>query len=601
MGMFRPLFASGSFVLAALLLLAACAPSASPTPATPIAASAQPTVAPRAPSSTATPSVVAPRPGPGAAATPAAPVRPTPAVAAPQPKRGGTLRLIMAGDVPHWDPHRSTGTTELWEYLGDYLVNYDPRDGTAVPELIEKWEYPTSTTLVLRVRQGVKFHNMPPVNGREFTADDVVWNIKRLSRPGALYIWKSNFEEIANVETVDKYTVKITLKRPFAPMLSYLRGNVLPTQPVLAHEVEEKLGGEDAYRDLMNARSTGSFMIKEFTYGVGGLAVRNPDYWRRGLPYMDAVQIVLVQDAATLLAAIRTGRADYGAGSAGVLSLTQKQDIERTNPAIRFGAMPDPYVLMLMPNVTRKPYDDVRLRKAMFLAADRQEAMQVNVGGGGHLSGPMSPKLFPGWTWSEEELLKREGYRPKGTPEGQRDIAEAQRLMRELGYGPDKPLVLEADATESYAFINRTNMEVAKSQWKKIWIDVRIKIIDRALSLQQEAKGDFFFRARGLNAAPEPDAQLYTRHHSKGGRNFQKLSDPELDKLLDAQRAEIDVAKRKQLVMQAQERLWSLYPQVWLHTREAFVTIQPWIKGLEPTPYRRWGDPAVTWIDKTDK
>ncbi|MDO8531981.1 MAG: ABC transporter substrate-binding protein [Dehalococcoidia bacterium] len=118
-------------------------------------------------------------------------------------------------------------------------MDFNPKDGSPEPGLAESWEFPNDTTLILRIRKGVNFHNLPPVSGREFTAADAVWNLERLRRPGATYIWKGNLEKIDKIEATDRYTVKITLKNPFGPVLFYLRGNYSAAQVMLDKEVED--------------------------------------------------------------------------------------------------------------------------------------------------------------------------------------------------------------------------------------------------------------------------------------------------------------------------------------------------------------------------
>ncbi|MEK7874293.1 MAG: ABC transporter substrate-binding protein, partial [Chloroflexota bacterium] len=531
-----------------------------------------------------------PRP---AAAAPAAP-----APQAAQPKRGGSMNLVLVSEPPHWDPHRGVKFVHLWDYIGEGILNYDAVSGDPMGELAEKWEYTNPTTLVLHVRKGVKWQNIPPVSGREFTADDIVWNIQRIGRPGATYAWKGRFERVAKAEATDKYTVKLTLKAPFAPMLNYLRGGPYPFQPMLPREVEDKFG-EDGFKDAERAISTGPFMIKNYTPGVGGSFVRNPDYRRPGLPYMDGLQVYVVPDEATLTAAYRAGKIDFGAETVGGVDLTAKKDLERTHPTMKFFPIPATYPLGVSMNLRKPPFDNVKLRKALFLAMDRQEALKINLGGGGHISGPMSPRGFVGWTWSEQELLKREGFRPKDSPEGKQDIAEAQKLMRELGYGPDKPLVLEAEGCKCFPWVNLTNTEVAKSQWKNIYVDLKtIKVVDQVTWFDQDTSGNWFLRSRGYNTAPEPDDQLYTRYFTGAGRNYIGFSDPAIDKLLEAQRMELDIAKRKAMMMDVQEKIWQQYPFIWLHVAERYAVVQPWVKNLEPTAWRMWGDPAVAWKDR---
>ncbi|MDO8532553.1 MAG: ABC transporter substrate-binding protein, partial [Dehalococcoidia bacterium] len=550
--------------------------------------------------------VAAPRPAPAAptaAPAPAQPPTPTPAARAPAltpapagaaPRRGGTLSVLKFQDATHWDAHRSPPIVGLWDFLSETLVNFDGKDGRPVPQLVESWEYPNDRTLVLHVRKGVRFVNQPPVNGREFTADDVVWNLDRIRRPGATYLWRDNLLAVSSITATDKYMVKLDLKYPFAPMLAYLRGNTSTTQPMYAKEVEEKLG-EEAYKDMNNARGVGAFMVKDYNPSAQATLVRNPDYYRQGMPYIDAIRVSFLSDQVTMAAALRTGRGDMLVGGlADFLTADLKNDIERTNKVITWSSTPDAFIVGLVPNLQRKPFDDIRLRKAIFLAMDRQETLKVILGAGGHISGPLSWKLFPGWTWSEQDLLKREGYRQPKDP----DIAEAQRLMKELGYGPDKLLEIQAEGTTFVPWLNITPMEVAKSQLRKIWINITIKVEDGAQYLANDPKGDFLFRSRGYTTPPEVDAQLYTRHHTGAGRNFQKLSDDALDKLLDTQRQELDVTKRRQLILQAQEKLWSLYPATWLFTREAFIPRQPWVKGPDFTAWRFWGEPAELWLDR---
>lgn len=580
------------------LALGACAPTASSSaPGRP--AQAEPTQVRSSPTPSST---TAPTPLPPTAvarpATPAPPTGATPKPTEATPKRGGALNLVLVGEPPNWDPYQNVKYIHLWDFIGDSILNYAPQNGAPEPQLAESWEYANPTTLVLHIRKGVHWHNLPPVNGRELTAEDVVWSMQRLSRPEATYPWRGRFERVAKIEATDKYTIKLTLKSPFAPLLNYLRGSPFPYQVVLPSEVEDKYGKE-GFKDPEHALGTGPFMVQKYTPSVGGTFVRNPNYWRPDLPYLDKIQVYVVPDDATLIAAYRAGRIDYGVDTVGGVGVETKEDLQRTNPAIESVAIPSARPLGISMNLRKAPFTDVKLRKALFLASDRQEALKINLGGAGHITGPISWKTFPGWTWTEGELVKREGYRPKNTPEGQQDIVEAQRIMRELGYGPDKPLVLQAEGCKCFPFINLTNMEIAKSEWKKIWVDVQtIKIADQTQFFDQDTSGNWLLRARAYVTGLEPDDQLYTRYYTGAGRNYIGFSDPGIDKLLEQQRAELDIAKRKAIVMQIQEKLWEQYPVIWSHVDERYSVKQPWIRQLQPTVWRLWGDPATIWTSR---
>src|SRR4030095_12786199 len=151
-----------------------------------------------------------------------------------------------------------------------------PADFTIVPDLAEKWTVSKDGTVyTFQLRKGVKFHNRPPVNGREVTAADVKYSIERFMAKSA---FKARFEPVQSVDAVDNHTVRITLKEPYAPFLNHL---ATPTfTPILAREVEEK------FKDFNHPDGvigTGPFVLKSYERGVRLVFDRNPDYFMKGL------------------------------------------------------------------------------------------------------------------------------------------------------------------------------------------------------------------------------------------------------------------------------------------------------------------------------
>ena len=143
------------------------------------------------------------------------------------PRRGGVLR-IADREAPNLDPHLAVSfLTHSWaNMVYSQLVRFahgpeqkHPADHTIVPDLAERWEYKTPTVLVFHLRKGVKFHNKPPVNGREVTADDVKYSLERFMAKSG---FRSRLDAVQSIEAVDRHTVRITLKEPFAPFLNHL-------------------------------------------------------------------------------------------------------------------------------------------------------------------------------------------------------------------------------------------------------------------------------------------------------------------------------------------------------------------------------------------
>ncbi len=211
------------------------------------------------------------------------------AAGAQAPKRGGVFRL--AGfDPPHFDPHQ---TPHWWTFIYLSLTHSSLLRHKAGPsvapgtlpvegDLAESWERPTETTYVFKLRRGVRWHNKPPVNGRELTADDVVFTYQR-----ALTV-KGNpnraaLEEIDKVEAVDRHTVRFTMREPFAWFLD---------SAALLHILPREAADKDGmYKKPETVIGTGAWMLERYEPNVRLTFVRNPSFYRPGLPYADGVDV----------------------------------------------------------------------------------------------------------------------------------------------------------------------------------------------------------------------------------------------------------------------------------------------------------------------
>src|SRR5216683_4676672 len=229
-------------------------------------------------------------------------------------KRGGILR-VRGWDPPHWDPHQTrafmTMTTLSFVYskLLRHRVGAGVPPGTFAlePDLAERWEQPDDTTYLFHLRRGVRWHNKPPVNGRELTADDVKFTFNRfltIKGNAERYL----LDSVDRVEAVDRYTVKFVLTEPYVWLPNKL-ANALCTW-IIAPEVVEKYG------DLKRAETaigTGPFTLERYERNVKTVFRRNPDYFRSGEPWVDGVEWVVMDDAVSALAAYRAGKLDCGA------------------------------------------------------------------------------------------------------------------------------------------------------------------------------------------------------------------------------------------------------------------------------------------------
>ncbi|MBI2911948.1 MAG: ABC transporter substrate-binding protein, partial [Chloroflexi bacterium] len=219
----------------------------------------------------------------------------------------------LADFDPHRDPPGTSGgvlrrTTAIYNGIFEWANHpYGPTQGLFC-DLCESWKQVNDTTYEIKFRQGIKWQNLPPVNGREFTVDDVIFSFKRMGKEGASYHENEKVGDIKSLEALDKYTLRMTLKE-FNPLFLTLLGD--PFVAILPPEIFDK---DDK---VTYPVGTGPFMLKgakDFVPNSRELLVKNPDYWRKseGLPYLDEVENILIPDNDAGFDAIIAGQVHEG-------------------------------------------------------------------------------------------------------------------------------------------------------------------------------------------------------------------------------------------------------------------------------------------------
>jgi peptide/nickel transport system substrate-binding protein len=197
---------------------------------------------------------------------------------------------VRGQDPVHFDPHLTrharthSALSFVYSKLLRHKVGADVRPGTFIvePDLAERWEVPDDTTYVFHLRQGVKWHNKPPVNGRELVAEDVQFTFERfLTEKGNPE--RQLLESVDRVEVVDRYTVKFHLKEPFVWLRDILASAICMW--IIALEVVQQYGD---LKKVETAIGTGPFILERYEPNVKTVFKRNPEYFRPGLPYPEA-------------------------------------------------------------------------------------------------------------------------------------------------------------------------------------------------------------------------------------------------------------------------------------------------------------------------
>ena len=272
------------------------------------------------------------------------------------PQYGGEMVLQVSSDLSNWDVYNSPGSTNITaayieKTIGDdwtlnpsvysYNTNWRPPDYVK-GNLMESYEFTDPNTYVMHLRQGIHWQNIPPANGREFVAADVVFHYDRLLGLGDGFTTSNPFYAIPtnswvnclSVTATDNYTVVMKWKNP---------------NPEQILETVQGLGDENAIEcpdavkewgnlyDWHHAIGTGPFILKDFVSGSSATLTKNPDYWayderypQNKLPYIDTLVFLILPDQSTALAAMRTGKLD----ALNLQSYNTAQSLQKTNPEI---------------------------------------------------------------------------------------------------------------------------------------------------------------------------------------------------------------------------------------------------------------------------
>ena len=483
-----------------------------------------------------------------------------------QGKNGGKLVYVTANEPPDFDPRltESIGLYGVLTSVSNRLIRTVQGgeaksfyDYTLKPELAESWEQPADlTSLTVKLNKGVKWHDVAPVSGRELTSADIKYTFDSYRSSGA---HTASFDSLERVETPDAYTAKFVLNQPFGGFLETL---TTPTQVVFAHEVIEKYG------DLKSVMiGTGPFMTSRFERGVGYAAVKNPNYFKKGLPYLDGIETPFITDGATRKASFRSGQADI----VQLADTGELKEVQSSNPSLQSQEVLEPrsnQALMMNPQDTGR-YSDVRVRRAMSMAIDRVAIRKGLFQDHATVGGGIPWFFYQDAPPTQDQLGPYFQYNP----------AEAKKLLEAAGY--------KDGFKDTYSYFeydtSRTSIaQLVQAQLKKnLNIDLEIKQMDYPTYFQAYSGRKLLGTYQGGQLASGVTVDDFTYKYvlSDSVSNYSHMADAEIDRLARAIRREGDVTKRKALVKQMIDREQDQVFRPWLPYRFSFYVVQPHVRG----------------------
>lgn len=461
------------------------------------------------------------------------------------PGPGGSITWGRPVNVGGIDPHVDLTGLDIDALIYSKLYDWAPgAELVVLNNLATAMEMPEVTDFIFTLREGVR--NAPA--GGEFDGEDIDSEACKESfvrRGTSLTAVDKRFpRKIAGstdpnmlrpaLLTPDKYTFSFNMAEPFVPSVREM-GN--PTWSMLSPSVVEEA---PRLQLSQNAYGSGPFMLEEFLGNERIVLRRNPDFWIPDRPFLDGITYVVITDNASLLAAFKNGQHDVSG------AVLVKEDFDKfdADPSISVAKAPSLFYPVVHLNVRRDPFDDIRVREALNISINRDLIIERAWSGEGQYSGPIQ---WPQFQWALPEARLKAFY--------QRDVAKAKQLMEAAGRADGFTARLKTPRLPGVNFINDIARILVES-WKDINVDVQIDEVELGAYIASTLlTGNFDMTFFPNLPYDEPDRPLAFYHSLgvTGSGNWTGYTNPDLDKLIDAQSVEFDVGKRQAIITDAQE------------------------------------------------
>ncbi|MCL6478459.1 MAG: ABC transporter substrate-binding protein [Peptococcaceae bacterium] len=442
--------------------------------------------------------------------------------------------------------------------IAETLVEANP-DFTLKPGLAKSWEQVGDTQWKFHLREGVKFHD-----GKELTADAVKWSIERALKVDPTL---KELTRIKSIEAVDKNTLLFTTEEPYAAFPASLAyagmGIVSPSS-----EMDEK-------GVISRPVGTGPFKVEKWDTATGTVdLVRNDSYWG-AKPKLEKIIMKGIPDPASRSMAVEKGEIDFTCD----VPYADLKRIQNTS-GIKLDASPTARVYQLtFGKLSGTPYSDVRVRKAISYAIDRNVIAEKTLHGA---AAPASGPIMPSIQWANKNL-KGYSYDPE----------KAKALLAEAGWkDADGDGILEKNGEKFsitlYTYPQRPGLqpmaEAIQSMLKEVGIKVEVRVMDSSAINEQMRDKDMRLSANAVMMIPDPDYYLRRTYHSKGSNNKWGYSNPEMDSLLEQGLKTFDAGKRQEIYNRVQEIAVDEVPLIHVAYYKAAIVMRDYVQNFVFNP-----------------
>ncbi|MSQ42253.1 MAG: ABC transporter substrate-binding protein [Dehalococcoidia bacterium] len=446
--------------------------------------------------------------------------------AAAKPRFGGTLKTVLGADPPGWSVLSAASVTGGMNSMAqDKLLEFaagpgvDPTSTDLIPGLATALpEQPDGQTYVFKVRQGVKFQNVPPVNGRPLTVEDVKFAIDTIRSTGS---FKKDFEAVTSVTAADAQTLVVKTDKPYAPLLVSTVGQY--GWPIFPKElIDTKLTDSTTI-------GTGAYIRAEWQQGNKIVFKKNPDYWNKNLGFLDEIAFLIIPNADGAVAAFNTNQLDLVVSGASTIAIPCETIRAVTNAEVQSFTGSNAFSSF---DTTKPPFNDVRVRKAVWLLYNREAEMQAVYCGKSSPTGLLTQARALKPTETHGDLLKR-------------DVKQAKELLAAAGFANG----FKADIawTPQYGAAYAAALELFATALKEGGITLNPISYEYAKWIAEIYRPPFNWSGMCWSSGrgyPEPDQEIRYWLYPGGNTNQSRVNDPALNALIDKQVGQLNVNER---------------------------------------------------------
>jgi peptide/nickel transport system substrate-binding protein len=466
--------------------------------------------------------------------------------------RGGYFRVAVERYIGKMNPnHWPVLDWISMGYFHERLMLTDGEYKPTVPWLLEELKFEDSQTVLMRLREGVEFHD-----GSKFDAAAVKYQMEWIRDPKSNAWTAAWLAPMVSIDVVDERTLRWKFNvawAAFAGVMANVPGYAMSAAALRADV--EKYDSEP--------RGTGPYLLEEASPDNFLKVKRNPNWWfakasgNPEMPYFDGIHVSVIPDPAVRLANLRAGKID-------ALTLDKSQYAAlKDDPSVTLYRIPGNHVNALRFNTTKGVFQDVRLRKAVSHALDRKALIAGTQLGFARLASCM----FPGDHWCHNPELAPVAYDP----------ALSKKLLSEAGHANG----LTVRGYYINTTMGQTIAEAVKNMLAKVSIDWQVDLLPAAAAAKRMQALDYELATGGWTFIYDPDLMPTGLYHPNGGFNFGRSNNNAAIALIEAGRSEIDFDKRQKIYWQLEKVLYDAYEDAWLWWEETLVAYRKNVMGWD--------------------